>query len=195
MGIELVTDATEEPISLELAWAHLSIDAEGSPPESAFDLWLEQVGLPAARASCEDFLGVSLAPKTYRLTLDAFPSGAIEMRWPPVTSIVSVVYVDTDGTEQTMSSSEYTLDSSLVMPWLIPADGWPSTAEVANAVHVTFGSGYDATTLPPQIKAAILLMLGHLFRNREAITEKQAFEMPLGVEALLRPHRVKLGMA
>lgn len=195
MGIELVTDATDEPISLELAWAHLSIDAEGSPPESAFDLWLEQVGIPAARASCEDFLGVSLAPKTYCLTLDGFPAGAIEMRWPPVTSIDSVVYVDTDHTEQTMDVSEYTLDSSLVVPWLIPADGWPSTASVANAVRITFKSGYDAATVPPQIKAAMLLMLGHLFKNREAITDKQTFEMPFGIENLLRPRRVKLGMA
>lgn len=44
------------------------------------------------------------------------------------------------------------------------------------------------------IRHAILLMVGHLFRNREAVGEKSFNELPMGFHALLWPHRVGLGV-
>lgn len=58
-------------------------------------------------------------------------------------------------------------------------------------------AGYAPTedgksTVPAPIRHAILLMVGHLFAHRDAVTATQAKpeQLPLGVEALLSPYRV-----
>ena len=38
------------------------------------------------------------------------------------------------------------------------------------------------------INAAVLLIVGHLFENREAVTEGQRVEVPMGAEWLLIPY-------
>lgn len=55
-------------------------------------------------------------------------------------------------------------------------------------------AGCDPMVVNDAIKAAILLLTGHLFRNREAVTGESVNELPLGVHALLWPHRVGLGV-
>lgn len=194
MGIELVTDATVEPVTLEEAWRQCSLDAEGSPGSTPHDAFLEAL-ISASRAAAEEFTGRTFAAKRWRLTLDEFPAGAIELRHPPLDSVVSVEYVDGSGDLQTMNAADYALDKSQVMPWLIPVSSWPSTARVANAVRVTFDAGYANGAIPPQARAAILLMVAHLFANREAASDKALTEVPFGVDFLLRPLRVRMGMA
>ena len=44
------------------------------------------------------------------------------------------------------------------------------------------------------IHDAILLIAAHLYRNREAVTAEAAKELPMGVDRLLWPHRVGLGV-
>lgn len=195
MSIEVVTDATVEPISLELAWAHLHLDAEGSPASTPHDLWLESVGIPAARSAAEKFTQRSYAQKTLRLWLDEFPDGAIELQFPPVVAVSSVQYVDQNGDTQTMSTSDYSLDNKTIPGWVLPAHGtsWPATLATANAVSVTYTVG--ASSVDPLVRAAMLLMLGHLFKNREqVITGTIVTEMKAGFDALLWPDRVGLGV-
>lgn len=48
---------------------------------------------------------------------------------------------------------------------------------------------YDGMVITSDIEAAILLFIGHLNSNREAVTDKETYEMPLGVEHLLMPYR------
>jgi len=65
----------------------------------------------------------------------------------------------------------------------------------AMAESVLDGSaGCDPMVTNAAIRAAVLLMAGHLFRNREAVTAENAKELPLGVTQLLWPHRVGLGV-
>lgn len=65
----------------------------------------------------------------------------------------------------------------------------------AMAAAVLDGSaGDDPMVTNNAITAAILLLTGHLFRNREAVTTESARELPLGVTQLLWPHRVGLGV-
>lgn len=194
MGIEVITDAVAEPISLELAWAHLLLDADGSPPSTPHDTWLEQIGIPAARRMAERFAGRAYAEKTLRLSLDAFPTNAIELAYPDVQSIESITYVDTSEVTQTLDASMYSLDATTMPGWVTPAYGevWPETLDTPNAVKVTFVVG--PATVDADIKAAILLALGHLFVNREAVNEKMMKQIELGFERLLWPDRVGLGV-
>lgn len=40
------------------------------------------------------------------------------------------------------------------------------------------------------VRAAMLLMIGHWYVNREAVTGDSVNEVPMGTEALLRPYRI-----
>lgn len=65
----------------------------------------------------------------------------------------------------------------------------------AMAAAVLDGSaGIDPIVTNQAITAAVLLLAGHLFRNREAVTAEAARELPMGVTQLLWPHRVGLGI-
>jgi uncharacterized phiE125 gp8 family phage protein len=75
---------------------------------------------------------------------------------------------------------------------------WPATAVgTINVAAVQFVAGYGAadTAVPDDIKAAIKLMLGHLYTNRESVSVDNrlvAVQLPLGtkdvVDALMRPY-------
>lgn len=61
---------------------------------------------------------------------------------------------------------------------------------------VRWRAGYPAqdgkSTVPAPIRHAILLMVSHLFNNRDAVTvtAAQPATLPMGVDALLAPYRV-----
>lgn len=191
---EVVTDVAVEPISLELAYAHLRIDTnDDSPPTSDDDPWLTMVGIPSARETAEQFCGVAFGEKTLRFRLPAFPAGGIELPVPPLVAVDTVVYLDVDGVEQTLGTGDYEIDYSKQLPSIVPTAAWPATSVSSSAVVVTYTAGY--TTVPKAALGGMLLLLGHYYKNREAVTDKQAYEMPIGIEWTLRPFRVRMGMA
>lgn len=56
---------------------------------------------------------------------------------------------------------------------------------------VRYRAGYADGQVPAPIRHAILLLVGHLYENRMAVTAATAMgAMPLGVDALLSPYRV-----
>lgn len=63
------------------------------------------------------------------------------------------------------------------------------------AAAVLNGSaGIDPMVVNDSIRAAILLILGHLYANREDVGLQQAYELPMGARSLLWPYRVGLGV-
>lgn len=52
----------------------------------------------------------------------------------------------------------------------------------------------DGMVMTPDVKSAVLLLFEHLFENRSASSEKAMIEIPLGVNSLLWPHRLNLGV-
>lgn len=67
-------------------------------------------------------------------------------------------------------------------------------ADALAAAVLDASAGDDPIVVNDAIRAAVLLMAGHLYRNREAVTEGAMHEMPLGARSLLWPHRVGLGV-
>jgi hypothetical protein len=53
---------------------------------------------------------------------------------------------------------------------------------------------YAAVVINPQIEAAMLLTLGHLFENRQDVQQGSFQQMPIGAEQMLFPFRVGLGV-
>lgn len=190
-----------EAISLEEARAQCYVDTEVTSDVNAQDIMIP-IYLAGARAMAENFTGLAFCKKTIELARDAFPedSNSIELT-APATTVVSVKYYDGDGTLQTMDPDYYFLDMYSRPSWLTLVDGyeWPTVAERANAVIITYETGFgddtDSEIIPPEAKIAILLTVGKLFEERSDATEKPTTQLPEGALELLRPLRVKLGMA
>lgn len=188
MSLRKLIDATVEPITLAEAKAHLRVTV------SSEDALITAL-ITAARTTCEERLRRTLIDTDWQLTLDAFPC-ALPLRMPRVIAVESVEYVDSAGAPQTLAGSEYQVDGESEPGWIVPAYGkaWPATREQANAVTVTYSCGYGvaASDVPGPIKQWILLQIGALYANREAVVATPGIvAVDLGfADRLLDPYRV-----
>lgn len=190
MGLRLITPPTAEPVSLVEAKRHLRVE------HSDDDDYIAML-VTAARQTIDGrdgWLGRALMPQTWEYVFDAFPAGEIRLPFTPIQSIAGIFYDDTDGLEQTVDPAGYYLDNASYIPWVMSSAGWPtSTLSAVNAVRVRFVAGYEnAAAVPAPIRHAILLMVGHWYMNREAVTVSTADPkvLPMAVDALLTPYRV-----
>lgn len=101
---------------------------------------------------------------------DCFPSWEIVLDYPPLQSVSSIVYVDANGSSQTLSSSLYTVVTEDKPGYITPAYGttWPIVRGHTNDVTITYVAGYGTATtdVPESIRHAILLMVTDAYRNR-----------------------------
>lgn len=210
-GPKVIVAPDAEPIDIDECRSHLESATYGDTDVDLLDDTMITGWLAAAREHCEQFTGLSLSRRVLEVALDRFPnetddgSTAIELPFGPVLEVQSVG-IDFAGTASTTSSSDtlldavdYVLDDYSSPPRLLPAVSWPS-ASGDLAVRIRYLAGYGVESdggieLPWAARAAMLLVLGHLYKNREEGTEKAMATLPLGAEALLRPLRVRLGMA
>jgi uncharacterized phiE125 gp8 family phage protein len=127
---------------------------------------------------------------SWTLTLDSFPSGCIRLPLPPLQEVTEVAYTATDGTTGTVTDfREFGVESVNSHGFILPAydAAWPDTRDEPEAVRITFTAGY--ATVPPQVKHAILLLVGEWYENREDAGELKLTEIPTAASALLMPLR------
>lgn len=174
MALSLLTDATDLPVTLAEAKAHLGVDIANDD-----EMITSFIG--AATQEAEHIMQRAVMPQTWQLTLDSFQpnqrywlaargSRSIALDRPPVTAITSIQYVDTSGVTQTLDPSAYRLLKHEYRAAVVPVFGleWPSTRQQADAVQITFSAGYaDASSVPELIKTWIKLRVGTLYENRE----------------------------
>lgn len=186
---KIVTQPQSEPVTLAEAKANLSVDFTDD------DSMIEDL-IVAAREDAELFTRRGFITQTWDLFLECFPSNdfrdEIEIPISPLQSITSVKYLDNDGVQQTMSASDYIVDTSSEPARIRPAynTSWPSTRDQMNAIEVRFVAGYgDATDVPKAIKAAINMHVAGLYEHREANTDIKVEDNP-AASRLLWKHRV-----
>ncbi len=147
--------------------------------------------LEAAERQVEAELAIGLLKQTLVLRLDRFPAYRIRVPRPPLTSVTSITYTDTDGASQTVTASEYTVNTFTTPGEIVPAHGesWPSARDIPNAVVVTYVAGFaKPETVPQMVRNAILLSAGDLYWHRERSAEQAVKELPT-YEALMANHR------
>jgi uncharacterized phiE125 gp8 family phage protein len=193
MALRLITPPAAEPLSLTEVKAHLRVDHTDDDALIALYLTAVRQWIDGK----DGWLGRALMPQTWELSLDEFPTAEIRLPLVPVQSVSSVIYDDADGIPQTVDPDDYWLDDVSEPAWIAPvADvSWPTPISAVNAVRVRFVAGYaNAASVPFPIKAALLLMVGHLYRNRESVMQEQGKPevLPMGVDALLSTYRVFL---
>lgn len=191
MALFLVTAPAQEPLSLDEVKDHLRVDV-------ADEDGLIASLLTAARQHVEAFTKRALVTQTWDLKLcgftdpDYYQDGALWLPFPPVSSVTSISYVDTNGATQTWAAANYTTDlttgpharrARIALAYGI---SFPSVRAVLNNVTVRFVCGYgDPDAVPDGIRAAMKLLVGQWYAAREP----SPVTVPTTVDALLWPFR------
>ena len=199
-------EPTYEPITLEQARKQCKVDAFGDPPTHPDDDLIE-IYISAAREWAELDTGCSLAQRQLPMAIDAFPTNGDGIPLPvaPVLSILSITYLNTLGIEVEVPNVDYELDifASPREIVLTPNSEWPSdVGDFNNPIRITYMTGYSSPEESPQdapmprsVKAAILLVVGHLYDHRNENVEVALQTIPMGAKAFLDVVRRRVGMA
>lgn len=171
MALFLVTAASGDPISLQEAKTQIRRnDVEDD------DELISKALIPAVTDRAQHETQRQLLEATWDLKLDAFPCWEIEVPRPPLISVLSITYVDTDGVTQTLATSEYRV-STPIGPHcrrgrVTPAYGktWPSTRSQIDAVIVRFKAGYgtNAEDVPALLRQGMLMDVERLYDDSSA---------------------------
>lgn len=182
MGFVVTTQPSVEPITLQEAKDHLRVDSTDE------DALISEL-IKTARQYVEQITR-PLITQSQTLYADCF-DGVMELK-PNLQSITSIGYTDTNGDPQTVAS--YQVNTASIIGTVQPAydASWPSTQASVNAVQIEFVTGYGlAADVPAPIKAAMLLLIGHWYQNRESVmVGVSVTDTPMAVDMLLSPYRV-----
>jgi uncharacterized phiE125 gp8 family phage protein len=149
------------------------------------------------RHTAENVTKRRLITQTVKIYLDCFPRSAwFELILPPVQSVTSLQYVDTNGVTQTLSTDAYqvSLNREIAVIRLNEGYTWPDTDDVLEGVIVTAVVGYgDARAdVPAPIKQAMLLLAGHLYNQRETVVFGVIpSKVPDTFDDLISPYRIR----
>lgn len=164
-----VTEApASDPVSLSEAKTHLRVTHND---EDALITAL----IKAATAQVEDALAWrSLVTRTYTLAVTLEGAASLLLPMPPVQSVTSVA-----------------VDGEVFAAWTLKGDALVFDGKVSGDAEIVYVAGYgNAAAVPYNFKAAILLLVGHWFENREAVVlATQPAKLPLAVESLTLPWR------
>ena len=165
-SLSLVTAPASEPVTFADAAPHVRLDS-GDDDETYFTALLT-----AARQAAENRTGRALMQQTWDVTFDAFPaSRLLALPYPPLQSVTYVKYVDSNGTEQTLASGNYTVRTG-DEPGTVQLDydqTWPTTRPEEGAVRVRFVAGYaDAATVPQLIRQQIMVTAATMYEHRDS---------------------------
>lgn len=193
----------EQP-AVSLAYARQHIQALTTADDNMITIWTA-----AAAQYFTDQTGRDPITRTRDAILDMFPfqglSGSqarIELPHPPLTRVLSVEYVDPDGTLRSFDdgASPETPFWTYSAPrgpqaargFVEPVHGkcWPATREQTGAVRIRYESGYSDTPddVPELVRGILCYLIAHFDQFRGAVHEArkgQVLELPYGVQAMI----------
>lgn len=185
MAIKVTTQPATEPVTLVEAKSHLRVDGSDD------DVLIADL-ISAAREYVEQVTSRHLITQSLTYYGESF-NADIELK-AGLQSVTSINYTDTDGNNQLLDTSLYSVDTASFVGAVYPSYGnsWPSARYEKNAVQIEFIAGYgSADDVPVPIKQAMLLLIGHFYQNRESVmVGVSVTETPMAVDMLLNPYRV-----
>jgi uncharacterized phiE125 gp8 family phage protein len=183
----VVTPPEAEPIGItDIAKLHLKLD--GTEEDLLLAIWIQ-----AAREKIEERTGRSLITQGRQIKLDYFPCHIELMNGPVQADSIVIKYFDEDEVEQTLSNTEYWVDTHSPIARIVVKNNWPSTKCMPNAVTIDYNAGYGDTAddVPGSLRSACLLRFGHFYENRQSVVlGTSANEVPLGEDDLIQPYIV-----
>jgi uncharacterized phiE125 gp8 family phage protein len=187
MPFVLVAPPAAEPLTQAEVENHLRLEA-GVDAVKVNSLIL------VARQHVERVTSRALVEQSWELVLDRFPAcREIRLAKGDLRSVTSVKYLDRDGVEQPLDAAAYQVDTARVPGRVVlaPGESWPATSDRINAVRIRFVAGFGAAAaaVPEPIKAAMYLLIGHLYEHRESeVVGTTVSPLQMAVNALLAPY-------
>jgi uncharacterized phiE125 gp8 family phage protein len=203
-GLQLVTAATFEAVSLSEAKAHLYVDVLDHDADIS-------TKLSEAQTLAERECGRQFCLTTLKLFLDEFPasrgswesdcvfrsdSPAILLPLSPLRSVTSVKYYNEAGVLTTVSPTEYWVAVGSDPGRIVPKQGWWPATEGGRpeAVEVEFTAGWPTSAdVPADIRGAIKVILADLWENRgDGEKQKGEHAIPPVAARVLSSYRAHL---
>jgi uncharacterized phiE125 gp8 family phage protein len=170
------------PLTLAAAKDYLRVDDDD---EDALISGL----IAAATDHVERFTGLILDRRTVSEGVTGF---AGRIRTWPIVSVEEVAYVDHQGLDQVLDTNSWRLNAATRPARLgTRSKPWPTVGRLNGTISITMIAGYSGTDLPSGVMQALKMLVGHFYRNREAvIASGSPVEVPMAVDMLLQPHRL-----
>lgn len=183
----LVTPAATGVITTAQAKTHMNVTTSGD------DTYIGTL-VDAATNYAENYTRRALINQTWDFKFNCFKD-EMEIPLPPLSSVTSVKYIDGDGTEQTLATSVYTVDTASDPGRVVLSynQSWPTVRNQINAVTVRAVAGYasTATGVPDEIKHAMKMYVGTLYETRENVSAGVSItKAPITSDLLLNPYKV-----
>jgi len=187
MSWKLKTAPATEPVSLSEMKLHLKMD-----DISADDSLITSL-ITAARMNCERHCNMGFIKQYWTYTSDKLENMFYLNKYP-VSDIVEIKYYSSAGNElTTLDPDLYDVDLQNAPARISKAWNatYPEIYTRINAVQIEIEIGYaNAAAVPDDIKAAIKLLVAHLYENRESVViGRMVNELPMGVKYLLSNYR------
>lgn len=130
----------------------------------------------------------SLRDREETLLLDSW-EGSIQLPWWPVQAVNQITYTAPDGTDQALPGHSLDIRQIPAKVTPYPSNTWPEVKNKPMAITVKAQVGY--AEIPADLKSAALLLIGHLYENREAVVVgATTSEVPQAYDSLIQPYRI-----
>lgn len=205
MDYRVISQIGIEPITLAEARTHLRLIPYGSPESHPDDNYVERL-ISISREWVEQYTRRVLQTKTIEVYANTFEPQFV-FQFLPIQEVDSITYLANDNTTKTVANGVYKFkvyenEAKLILGYNqeMPNDVIPEESAITITVNAgyTNGSSPDTYPLPYPIKAAMLLIVGHLYENRQedvlGNTRISFNSLPMGVYSLLQPYRLGIGM-
>jgi uncharacterized phiE125 gp8 family phage protein len=172
----LVIEAPAPVISLDRAKMHLKVEND---VEDALITGM----VAAATGNVSRFIEKAIGPQTLEARFDVYEAcGDLRLPFSPVINLISIAWLSASRELVTGNLADVDTTDRDVFP--VGMAPWSGCYVGRDTLRITYRAGYDP--VPDDIQSAILLMVGHLYHNRGAVTA----EPPAAIDVLLQPYRV-----
>lgn len=135
-----------------------------------------------AYAGADDRL-LALGPGVHTASVPYVLGGGetLDLPFPPLQSVTSVVTYDRGNNSSTFSNTKYQVDLQSGRIYLNEGETWPTDLRAQDAVQVTYVAGYGSGSIPAPILQAIRSYVEQLYDGCEGMTDE--------IKRLLAPYR------
>lgn len=184
MTVRVVTAPVYEPITRNQAKLWAKVDTDLSADDALFDLLVKAMREYAENITGRAFVQRSLqmiVPDTQILRIDGRSRIGFRLPHPPLVSVSSITYIDTDGAQQTLDTADYDVHTWVEPGIVVQGWGanWPSYRSEPDAWRINYLAGYapgspqdeaaHQEVLPAALKVWMQSRLATLYGEREQV--------------------------